>query len=333
MLLFVGTVVGAVFGILKRQDSRTAGIDAKIKALAGEEAEDENTPAGRARNWILDVDPLRLTDSSPNLDHRYLLALFYFATAGNGDDTWLSCGKPDDPNDSSCTYLELQLTDHTYVPVEDQVRWLSIAFECEWNGVLCDDNDEIIQLDLCKYQFKQLGLISFSNLCLIQIITNWKLQFSSTLVEIHNMLPVARNMTGTLPSELANLSTLTWIGLAFNEFTGKIPSELADLRRLILIDLHYNMFSGSIPSQICNMDNIQSLSVGSNFGMTGTIPTRVGRLNTLRGLHLFDNNFDGSIPTEIGMLTYLGKCSAVVLSFPCEIRMRSRCTIRQLTGC
>mmetsp|Transcript_11824 Transcript_11824/g.16752 ORF Transcript_11824/g.16752 Transcript_11824/m.16752 type:complete len:907 (+) Transcript_11824:103-2823(+) len=282
ILLFIAVIIAAAVGAATSGEkyaprppptsaptpSEDGRVIAIMKSLVGDQVLESGTYAFRAREWILYEDPLQLTDKDKNLDQRFLLAVFYFATSRNGEDTWLSCGRPVDPDDSGCTYLEYSLTEDKlnfqYIPKEGRLSWLSKEKECDWNGIECDDNDEVVKIDL-----------------------------------------FGQNMTGNVPSELAELNRLAWIGLAFNDFTGEIPSELAALRRLILIDLHYNMLSGEIPSEIWEIDNLQSLNVGGNSFLQGSIPTIIGELDSLKGLHLFDNNFTGVFPTEIGMLTHL----------------------------
>ena len=55
---------------------------------------------------------------------------------------------------------------------------------------------------------------------------------------------VANNLTGTIPSQLGNLSNLTRLNLGLNGLTGTIPSELGNLSSLTRLILAGNALTG-----------------------------------------------------------------------------------------
>ncbi len=120
-----------------------------------------------------------------------------------------------------------------------------------------------------------------------------------TQININN-----NNLTGTIPSEIGNHTSLLRIFLYSNKLSGAIPPEIGNLTNLTYLDLHSNQISGSIPPEIGNLTNIQSLSLNINQ-LSGLISSEIGNLTKLTTLRLYSNQLSGSIPPEIGNLTNL----------------------------
>jgi len=138
-------------------------------------------------------------------------------------------------------------------------------------------------------------------------------------------------LVGSLPPEIAMLTSLRTIRLSQNELTGAIPSSLADLKQLAYLDLSTNRMtqdpatSSSTPSSKTNifaaskngddggdlfgrlgeLQSLTHLSLFQNLFST-TIPSSLGLLaRNLRILDLGSNNLYGTIPSEVGLLTNL----------------------------
>ena len=126
--------------------------------IVGDGVFEFGTPQNKAANWLIYDDPSSLVAQLPlvppagtELDpwgrvlQRFLMAFFYYAHSSNGFLPWLSCNPPDNSefdtgsDPSACIFqmpialLEEQVQ---YSPVR-AVRWLSIAHECDWQGVSC----------------------------------------------------------------------------------------------------------------------------------------------------------------------------------------------------
>ena len=68
-------------------------------------------------------------------------------------------------------------------------------------------------------------------------------------------------LTGSIPSEIGNLTNLRYLNLNDNELTGSIPPETGNLTHLTYLNLKSNQLSGIIPEEICNIgDSTPSLS-------------------------------------------------------------------------
>ncbi|TYG47579.1 hypothetical protein ES288_D11G350500v1 [Gossypium darwinii] len=136
------------------------------------------------------------------------------------------------------------------------------------------------------------------------------------------------DLTGTISSQLGNLSFLAWLDIHQNSFQGSLPIELTNLRRMNYLDLGNNSFNGEIPpwfgcfsklrrlslylnnfigvipSTLGNLSKLERLSLGWNQ-ISGRIPNSLFKCKELKFLSLFNNSLEGSIPTEIGNLTLL----------------------------
>ncbi len=109
------------------------------------------------------------------------------------------------------------------------------------------------------------------------------------------------NFIGNIPVELGNLTNLTYLNLDGNGLTGSIPAELGNLSALTTCYLGYNQLSGSIPTEWGNLANLITFNINGNQ-LTGNIPASIGNLTNLNSFSLNNNQLTGSIPPELGNL-------------------------------
>jgi len=108
-------------------------------------------------------------------------------------------------------------------------------------------------------------------------------------------------LSGSIPTELANLNNLDALYLHDNQLTGSIPPELGNLGNLKVLYLSTNQLTGSIPPELGNLNNLKWLYLYTNR-LSGSIPPELGNLSNLKVLYLFVNQLSGSIPPELGNL-------------------------------
>jgi Leucine-rich repeat (LRR) protein len=99
------------------------------------------------------------------------------------------------------------------------------------------------------------------------------------------------NLTGTLPEEIGNLSTLNSLSLGENSIAGTLPSSISK-PNLNFLELGNNLFSGSLPSL---PSSIFSLSLRRNL-FSGALPMSFGNISSLISLDLRQNKFTGTFP-------------------------------------
>ncbi|KAK8492217.1 hypothetical protein V6N11_031206 [Hibiscus sabdariffa] len=72
------------------------------------------------------------------------------------------------------------------------------------------------------------------------------------------------DLTGTIPSQLGNLSFLSRLNIRDNSFHGSLPIELTHLYRLKYLNLGNNSFHGEIPPWFGYLAKLQSLFLDNN---------------------------------------------------------------------
>ena len=110
-----------------------------------------------------------------------------------------------------------------------------------------------------------------------------------------------RNIQGTLPPELGDLTGLYVLRLAGTGLTGNIPATLGNLKNLNRLSLFNSHLSGPIPPELGNLVNLQSLQLSENE-LSGPIPPTLGNLSLLEGLAIELCFLSGELPPELGNL-------------------------------
>ncbi|KAG8386457.1 hypothetical protein BUALT_Bualt03G0150700 [Buddleja alternifolia] len=119
-------------------------------------------------------------------------------------------------------------------------------------------------------------------------------------------IDLTRNyLNGTIPPEWGSMNLVN-ISLLGNPITGSIPVQLANISTLANLTLECNQLSGTIPPELGNLPRIEKLLFGSN-NLTGELPETLAKLTTLREFRISDNNFRGSIPSFIQNWTNIEK--------------------------
>ena len=66
-----------------------------------------------------------------------------------------------------------------------------------------------------------------------------------------------KDLSGTIPSTIGNITELKTLVLASNSLSGNIPDEICNLKKLENLDLSENNLTGNIPSEIGNLVNLK----------------------------------------------------------------------------
>jgi len=113
---------------------------------------------------------------------------------------------------------------------------------------------------------------------------------------------IERNLTCNC-STTTNYCHVTSIKLKALNLTGPLPEELVNLTSLNEIDFSRNTFNGTIPSTWATLP-LTLLGLSGNR-ITGPIPEEIGRISTLQELILESNLFNGSVPSFLGNMLSL----------------------------
>jgi len=140
---------------------------------------------------------------------------------------------------------------------------------------------------------------------------------------VTQILMYSNHLTGTLASELGDLSKLTqlWLptpdtshrphprDLAGNFLSGTLPSQLGRLTVLTDLVLNGNSLSGTLPSSIGAWARLRSLVLNNNT-LSGVLPTQLGQLRSITYLGVNANRFKGYLPTQVGQLAAVTELDA-----------------------
>ncbi|ONK55450.1 uncharacterized protein A4U43_UnF3230 [Asparagus officinalis] len=132
------------------------------------------------------------------------------------------------------------------------------------------------------------------------IANNVNCSCNATLCHVTSIELKSQNLSGELPSELANLTHLNFLDLSRNYLNGSIPASWASLP-LTNLTLLGNRISGRIPEELGSMSTLLSFVLEDNQ-MEGPIPATLSKLTMLNRLFLTGNNFSGQLPESLGNL-------------------------------
>ncbi len=121
---------------------------------------------------------------------------------------------------------------------------------------------------------------------------------------VTQVILIANNLTGEIPSALQDLTHLEGLYLGRNELSGSIPAELGSLTALRSLLLSDNNLTGRIPAQLGKLEDLHELYLSRNQ-LSGPIPATLGRLDNLHNLHLAANELSDNIPAELSNLANL----------------------------
>jgi len=111
------------------------------------------------------------------------------------------------------------------------------------------------------------------------------------LDKLEQLLLTNNSFTGSIPSKIFNMSSLTGLYLEQNHLSGIIPSNTGySLPSLQYLQLDHNNFVGNIPNSIFNSSNLIVFQVSDN-AFSGTLPNiAFGDLRFLKSFYTYDNN-------------------------------------------
>ena len=98
----------------------------------------------------------------------------------------------------------------------------------------------------------------------------------------------SNSLTGEIPPELGDLSSLEFLWLNSNSLTGEIPSELGSLWDLRGLNLQQNSLTGELPPELGSLSSLEHLWLPYN-SLTGEIPLDFLDLSSLASFSWADN--------------------------------------------
>lgn len=116
-----------------------------------------------------------------------------------------------------------------------------------------------------------------------------------------NISIIGNRLTGPIPKEIGNISTLAIFTVEFNQLSGVLPQELGNLTRLEKMHLSSNYFTGQLPATFEKLTTMKDFRIGDN-SFTGQIPDLIQKWTNLEKLVIQGSGLSGPIPPGIALL-------------------------------
>jgi hypothetical protein len=116
--------------------------------------------------------------------------------------------------------------------------------------------------------------------------------------DVGNVVSIAlpsSGLNGSITSQIALLSELTYLYFGYNSLFSSLPSEIGTLSKLTFLDSRGNALSGPLPSQLGKLTLLSKLTLDSN-NFVGSIPSELGLLANTATLYLYHNMLVGNVP-------------------------------------
>lgn len=127
---------------------------------------------------------------------------------------------------------------------------------------------------------------------------------------------LAGGLSGTIPTEIGQLSNLIFLDLDFNDLEGSLPTEIYALTTLTQLDLNNNRLSGDI-AQMGVFQDLEFLQLHSNQ-FSGTIPVGIGALTNMGTFTLHETHFSGTMPPTVCNLLWTNGGTLTSLIADCD---------------
>ncbi|KAK7324501.1 hypothetical protein VNO77_28101 [Canavalia gladiata] len=123
-------------------------------------------------------------------------------------------------------------------------------------------------------------------------------------MKLVNISLLGNRLTGSIPKELGNITTLKSLVLEFNQLSEELPPELGNLLQLERLLLTSNYFTGNLPATFAKLIALKHIRLGDNQ-FSGPIPDLIRSWRNLEILVMQGSGFSGPIPSAISFLKNL----------------------------
>ncbi|XP_021802307.1 receptor-like protein 2, partial [Prunus avium] len=115
------------------------------------------------------------------------------------------------------------------------------------------------------------------------------------------------NLSGELPNDIYNATTLQEIALPMNSLNGPVSDRIVNFTNLAVLDLYHNNLIGKLPKNTGKLSTLKLMLLHFN-NLEGSLPPSLMNCTSLIELNLGFNNFEGEISTlNFSKLSQLSK--------------------------
>ena len=292
-----------------------------------------DTPQGQAFDWLSNIDE-RITNQY-GIAQRFALATFYFATGGKRTiAAWKYCSAvpttTTDAINSFSTRCIFEEGRHVCAEIEDFVecpeyedmvgatilgvppkRWLSIAHECDWYGITCDDDGRVEQINLHGNGLegtlvrelrilKNLKSLLLPDNNLIGKIPEW-----SSAADLEQQSQRSNN-----PSDVISVSwsfdNLQTLDLSQNSLTGSTVLPIGSLSLRSFNTSENPELEVQMTPHIGLWVDLETFDISTNK-VVGQVPGTIGNWKSLQSLRLSNCQIAGHMFPEISAMPDLGE--------------------------
>ncbi|KAI3964188.1 hypothetical protein MKW92_000775, partial [Papaver armeniacum] len=115
---------------------------------------------------------------------------------------------------------------------------------------------------------------------------------------------IGNRLSGSVPEDIGNITTLKDLVLDFNQFSGHLPQKLGDILGINRILLSSNNFTGEVPQTYSKLTSLEDFRISDNQ-FTGRIPSFIKNWTNITKLEIQASGLEGPIPSDISALENL----------------------------
>lgn len=115
---------------------------------------------------------------------------------------------------------------------------------------------------------------------------------------------VGNRISGSIPKEIGNMTTLEELVLENNQLGGRLPESLGNITRMRRLVLSANDFTGTIPDAFAKLKNLTDFRIDGTQ-ISGKMPALIGNWTNINRLDMQGTSMEGPIPPNITSLTSL----------------------------
>ncbi|KAK4378998.1 hypothetical protein RND71_000860 [Anisodus tanguticus] len=192
------------------------------------------------------------------------------------------------------------------------VKWNQRIDCCQWQGVTCNDEGQVIGLDLTNELFsgREVPRKIFQVPTLQTIDSSVNEMLGGSLPEfpsngsLQTLVLSVTKFSGSLPKSIENLRMLSRVEIRACNFTGLIPTSMENLTHLVHLDFDLNSFTGSflyfkLSKNLTYINSARNKLTGISSDWQG--------LDNLEHLDLSNNSIAGLIPASLFYLPSLSE--------------------------